>query len=229
MSTGKWIAPFVLASGLIAASTAHARPEGAGFYFGGSGGQSSFDQDREDLDLVVFESFGGAGLPVFNVRGDLDDSDNNFTGFAGYRFNRYVAVEGGYTDLGEITYNASISALNGLSIVPGTMQFTASSKGAFVNGMGIWPITKIWEVYGRGGFYVSDTQVSATARIGSNTSTATESSTSVDAMIGLGTALHLGQHLLVRLEYQRFGAVGDEDTTGETDVDAFNLGLVIRF
>jgi hypothetical protein len=50
-----------------------------------------------------------------------------------------------------------------------------------------------------------------------------------DPMIGLGTAVHLGQHVSLRLEYQRFGAVGDEDTTGESHVDLFNAGFLIRF
>jgi OmpA-OmpF porin, OOP family len=213
---------------LAAATTANARPEGAGFYIGASGGQAKYDQDRSDFDSIVFDAFSSNGVPVLSLRSDFDDADNTFAVFAGYRFNRYVAVEGGYVDLGELVYTANATVLGG-GPTPADIRVTVGAKGPLVSGMGIWPINDVWEVYGRAGLVVSSTDVKVTIRLFNFSDTVPESKTSVDSMIGLGTAVHFGDRVSLRLEYQRFGAVGDEDTTGETNIDLINLGVVARF
>jgi opacity protein-like surface antigen len=56
-----------------------------------------------------------------------------------------------------------------------------------------------------------------------------ESANSVDPLIGIGAAWHVGSRATVRAEYTRFANVGDKDKTGETNIDLFNLGVTYSF
>jgi opacity protein-like surface antigen len=56
-----------------------------------------------------------------------------------------------------------------------------------------------------------------------------QSANSVDPLIGIGTAWHLGNNVSLRAEYTRFSNVGDKDKTGETNIDLFSLGVTYLF
>jgi OOP family OmpA-OmpF porin len=223
----KWITGSVAVAGLLFAVAAHAKPPKSGFYLGATAGQSKYSEDLGEADGLLFEAFSNVGLPVAAVTSDIDDTDTNFSVFAGYRFFPYLAAEFGYVDLGELTYNADVVLLG--TSAPGSVDITFSSKGPLGSALGIWPINDSWDVYARAGIFISDTKLKVNVGLLNASDTETESKTSVDSMIGLGTAVHLGDHFSLRLEYQRFGAVGDEDTTGESNVDLVNAGFLVRF
>jgi OmpA-OmpF porin, OOP family len=225
----KWITGSVVVAGLMFAAAAHAKPPRSGFYVGATGGQSTYDEDLGGTDDVLFDAFRDVGLPIGALTSDIDDSDNNFTVFAGYRFLPYVAAELAYVDLGELTYAANFLVFRPGTPAPGSVKLTFGSKGPMASAMAIWPVNEVWDLYARTGVFISDTELKATVNALGITETAPESKTSVDSMIGVGTAVNLGRHFSLRVEYQRFGAVGDEDTTGETDVDLFNAGFLVRF
>lgn len=120
------IAGSLAALAMLLAGVAEAKPQGAGVFFGIGGGSATYDQDRGDYDLIARDAFSGAGLPIVSLQSQLDDSDSTLAVFGGYRFNRYIAVEGGYLDLGEVTYSANATFLaNFFSVVPGTVRVTA--------------------------------------------------------------------------------------------------------
>ena len=48
-------------------------------------------------------------------------------------------------------------------------------------------------------------------------------------MLGLGGSFKATRQVGVRLEWERFLSIGDEDTTGESDVDLFSASLVVCF
>jgi OmpA-OmpF porin, OOP family len=227
-----WIAGALGALALLAAGGAEAKPEGAGVFFGVGGGSATYDQDRSDYDFISRDAFASNGLPIVSLQSDLDDSDSTLAVFGGYRFNRYIAVEGGYLDLGEVTYTGNATFRVGFfATVPGTIKTTAGAKGGYVSALGSLPITGFWDVYGRAGFLVEETKVEATASIAGTTVSADESESAVDSILGLGTAFHFGKHVSLRLEYQRFISIDDnyEEETAETNADVFNLGVVFRF
>jgi OOP family OmpA-OmpF porin len=223
----KWITGSVAVAGLLFAAAAHAKPPKSGFYMGATAGQLKYSEDLDDADGLVFDAFSNVGLRVRAVTSESDDTDSTFAVFAGYRFLPYLAAEFGYVDLGELTYNADVLLLG--SNVPGSVDIAFSSKGPLGSALGIWPINDSWDVYARAGIFISDTRLKVDVSLLNASDTETESKTSVDSMIGLGTAVHLGNHFSLRLEYQRFGAVGDEDTTGESNVDLVNAGFLVRF
>ena len=223
----KWITGSVAVAGLLFAVAAHAKPPKSGFYLGATAGQSKYSEDLGEADGLLFDAFASVGLPVRAVTSESDDTDTNFAVFAGYRFFPYLAAEFAYVDLGELTYNADV-VLQGTAI-PGSVDITFASKGPLGSALGIWPINDSWDVYARAGLYISDTKLKVNVRLLNISDSETESKASVDSMIGLGTAVHLGDHFSLRLEYQRFGAVGDEDTTGESNIDLVNAGFLVRF
>lgn len=108
---------------------------------------------------------------------------------------------------------------------------TAGAKGGYLSAVGSLPVTGFWEIYGRAGFLLEETTVKATGTVTGITASAEESESRVDSIIGVGTALHAGKHVSIRLEYQRFIAIDDnyEEETAETNADVFNLGVVFRF
>jgi len=227
MHPRKWITGSVAVAGLFMAAAAHAKAPKSGFYLGATAGQAKYADDLNGVDGALFSAFAEVGLPVASVTSHVDDTDQTFSVFAGYRFLPYLAAEVGYVDLGELAYHADVRVLG--SGLPGSVDVTFGSKGALGSALGIWPVNDAWDLYGRAGIFISDTRLKASVNLLGISDSQPESKTSADAMIGLGTAVHLGNHFSLRLEYQRFGAVGDEDTTGEADVDVFNAGFLLRF
>jgi hypothetical protein len=61
---------------------------------------------------------------------ELDDTSVSYAVLAGYRFSRFFALEGGYTDFGDFSLQGTRS----------------SSQGFMINTKGIWPIAKHFEL-----------------------------------------------------------------------------------
>lgn len=90
---------------IAAVATNAAEPQQRGAYIGGAFGSSIFDDDGAFFAL------------------DFDDSDRSFQGHVGYRFLRYFAIEGRYTDYGtfsvqSIDLDAKVVSVHGVGIIP---------------------------------------------------------------------------------------------------------------
>jgi OmpA-OmpF porin, OOP family len=226
--SGKWITGSVAIAALLFSAAAHAKSPSSGFYLGASAGQSKYKEDFNGAELAIIDAFSDFGIPVGAINADNDDTDTSFNVFVGYRFLPWVAAEVGYVDLGELSYRANFQVFGGGAPTPGSADLTFSSKGALGSALAIWPVNDAWDLYARAGVFIENTELEATARILTISDTESQKSTTADSMIGIGTAVNLGQHFSLRAEYQHFGAVGDEDT-GESDVDLFNVGFLLRF
>jgi OOP family OmpA-OmpF porin len=55
------------------------------------------------------------------------------------------------------------------------------------------------------------------------------SETGFDPMFGIGGLFNISEKLGVRVEYEKFLDVGDENVTGQSDVDLISASLVFRF
>ena len=125
----KGLAILGLASSM--ALTGPALAQDMGFYAGLSFGQSSADVDC-------------AGAT------SCDEEDTAWKIFGGYQFNRHLAVELGYTDLGEFSASA-----------PGA-SFTVEATAFEVSAVGMLPLGDKFSVFGRIGMYKADTDATAT-------------------------------------------------------------------
>jgi len=160
---------------------------GPAFYAGLSFGQSSVDVDC-------------SGVP------GCDDSDSAWKILGGYRFNRNLAVELGYTDLGE-------ASIDGGAL--GT--FSAEATAFEVVAVGSWPVTNEFSVYGKVGVFRWDVDATGTGSLAAFSG----SDSGTDITFGAGVQYDFTKQFGVRGEWQRYSA--------DDDIDVISIGVVFRF
>lgn len=204
-----------------------------GFYVGGFYGQSDKQLEAAaGFDIYamtqVFPS-PNVQLTVESMTSTLDKSDSAFGFLAGYRFTPHFAVEGGYIDLGKVSYRAT--ARGNITGIPtdAFLNIDTETAGISVAALGVWPLSYRWEVYGRAGAMFSSNDFRAVYDdVEQNPRRAEFSENDVDIMVGVGTSYNFLEIYDVRLEYQRIFDAGDK-ATAEGDVDAITLGVTVVF
>jgi OOP family OmpA-OmpF porin len=218
----------------LQAASAEVQP---GFYVGLGAGQAYFDIKKSELDSAVQIALLSQGLFPTSASSTLEDSDTTLSLFAGYHFNPYIAVEAGYVDLGTAEYR-SVGTVNPPGPVvsaPTSFDFDIESKGITVAALGSLPLGESIDLHGHLGFMFGNTDITGTARLGSTTGVETESLESVNAFLGVGAGLNLGQHWSLSLDWTRYANVGDENddddvrTEAGFDVDALSFSAMFRF
>jgi len=139
---------------------------------------------------------------------DCKDTDTSVRGFAGYQFNRYLAVEAGYHDFGDNRDNTT----------------TASAKGQAGELVGIlsYPFLKEFAVFGKAGVYRGRLRGATPAGASFN-----ESNT--DLTLGAGLQWYLFENFSLRGEYQRYPKMGGGNSGVATDYDTWSISAIFRF
>ncbi len=131
-----------------------------------------------------------------------DDSDVGWHISGGHQFSKIWGVQAAYLDLGEVISGSSTIEFDGFDIL----------------GTATWNINDRWSIFGELGFY------SLNADIKGGQSTDGENWTA-----GFGGALHVDEHIAVRLEYQLWIDVGKKGVTNESDIELYSVGFVYFF
>jgi hypothetical protein len=234
--TGKqrMAAALVAALGMVAANTAFA--ENTGLYFGLTGGATSVDmggskQDfDEDFGLPIAATLELGGLDVIGFDSSLDDSDIGWGLQVGYRFNRYVAAEVGYVDLGEGLYEAIMTVDDGVEIFPVEASLRFKSSGPTAAVLGILPIGERFDAHVKGGVYFADTRLRGRLRdveFNENVVHDETKAGETEFFFGIGGAWNINDSYSLRVEYQRYLDIGNDDT-GEGDVDLIGVSVLFR-
>jgi OOP family OmpA-OmpF porin len=201
------LAGVLMAAGMAVSSLtmAQAMPE-AGWYLGGS-----FGQAQADLDCTGTTS--------------CDDKDSSWKIFAGYQMSRNLAVEFGYSNLGEVTATTPSFFLPGFGTIP-SANISIESSVWEVSGVGSLPVADRFSFFGRAGLYMADTDVSL--RFAGPPGVVDDSDDNIGLTLGFGARVDITRNLGIRAEWQRYMDVsaGDFD---ESDVDVMALSLVWRF
>jgi len=193
MRTIKLFAAAVLVlSGLVAASAVPAQ----GFYIGGSVGQSDYDDNNAIPDLIT--------------SGSVDGSDTGFKIFGGYQFNQHFGLELSWVDLGKAGYSGRFGAAN---VTGGTVD----ASGLNFSAVGTLPLGSNFALFGKIGFFVWESDASDLTGGLPFSGTADGS----DVSYGIGASLNFTRNLGIRVEWERFKAVGD--------IDLLSIGVVFRF
>ncbi len=223
------IAAVALAAAAVLPTAEAAQP---GFYVGGFYGQSDKDSDIQDYSVYaatrIFPS-PAVQLTVESIDETLDTKDSSFGFLAGYRFNTHFAVEGGYIDLGRVSYRAQVQGnITGIP-TDATLNFDSETAGLTVAAVGVWPLSYRWEVYGRAGalfssndfsiYYIDVEQTPKRDRFADS---------DVDFLGAVGTSFNFLEIYDVRLEYQRIIDAGDKNTD-EADADVISIGITVVF
>jgi OmpA-OmpF porin, OOP family len=199
--------------GLFVAAAAHGAD--SGFYLGADLGRSDYPANGK---LIV-------DLPSSTLAsGNLSNHDFGWGITGGYRFNRYVAVEAGYLDLG--TLAGPLANVAGANAASG--HFDLSVRGATQAVVGILPFGN-WEGYLKLGYFYSDVRLSYSGVSGAGPFNHRASVSDLSEWAALGLRYRLGQHWQVNVEYDRYGSVGDRGKTGQTTNSTPSVGVAYRF
>tara|TARA_R110002167_G_scaffold366280_1_gene594256 strand:- start:3072 stop:3677 length:606 start_codon:yes stop_codon:yes gene_type:complete len=174
------------------------------YYVGGSAGRTDAKEACDGLDSIGFV-------------GSCDDTDTGWKLFGGYRFTPNFGAEAFYADLGEFSASGTILG------DPATANDEANGFG--VSAIGTWPISDEFGVFGKLGFFRWDLESSAT--IGAVSVSVDDKGT--DLTFGVGASYSFNESFSIRVEWERFNDVGEEDTTGKSDVDFLSAGVVLSF
>jgi OmpA-OmpF porin, OOP family len=97
----------------------------SGWYLGANIGQSRSDIDNERITQNLLQ--GGLSTASF----DENDRDTGFKLLGGYQFNRYMAIEGGYFDLGKFDFTVQTLPLGTLTGEIKLKGINADTKDSF--------------------------------------------------------------------------------------------------
>lgn len=196
-----------------------------GIYLGASVGRSDFG-DPDDWNDEIYDVLGVLGYSNPSDP-DKDDSDVGWKILGGYQFNKYLGVEASYVDFGKAKFDdASALSTLGLPLV-GNFKFEA--KGGSLAATGTWPFARRFGVFGKLGALYWDAELDGTVSASGVTSSREEDDNGVSVMFGGGGKFDVTERLSLRVEWERYDSVGDEDNTGETDIDLISGGLIYRF
>jgi OOP family OmpA-OmpF porin len=154
-----------------------------------------------------------------------DDTDTGWKVFIGNQFNKNAAIEFGYIDLGKSTGSVSGTVLG----IPATANADGEAKGFNLALVGSLPVSNEFSVLGRIGLFRWDVDVSASANVGGFPGSASDSASGTDLTFGVGAQYDFSKSAGVRVEWETFQDVGDQDSTGQSDIELLSLSLVFRF
>ena len=196
---------FAITAYAVASPVFAQRVQESGFYLGGAVGQA---KAKDACNVAV-----PAGI-FFSC----DEKDTTWKVFAGYEFNKYLALEGAYVDLGEAKATATGPG--------GTATGALDGKGWELLGVGSIPFNDQFSAYGKAGIF--RWKVDGSLAVTGIATTSVEE-TGTDFTYGVGLRYNFTRNLGARLEWQRYNNVGESDTTGQADVDLLSIGLIFRF
>jgi len=153
----------------------------SGFYLGGGYGQ--FDTKIKNVEGVT------------DVIGNIDTDDSAWKLFAGWRFNKFLSLEGDYIDLGNPRGNFDAAGSDG------DYRVELAGFGAYV--IGTLPIT-IFELSAKAGYYWHDVNLDINLNnIGGGNGNVLHADENGEAWVyGVGAGVTLIDHLNFKLEYE---------------------------
>jgi len=198
----------------LAAMVANAQAPDTGWYLGGSIGQSQLKFDDASLQV--------AGATSSSV--SKDETDTAWKLFAGYRLGKYVAVEGGWTDLGKFSATTTVTAP-----ATGSSTITFKSSGPHLEAVGILPLGD-FSLFGKAGLMYTMTKASGSATGAvAFSGNPNQDHSEFNFKAGIGAGYDFTRNFGVRVEAEQVFGVGDKDKTGEGDIRLFTVGAVFRF
>lgn len=186
-------------------------------------------------DDTLFE-FALAGLG----QSKLDDSVSVWGLQLGYRWGKYLATEVGYARLGEANYRLpmliDVTATDATGSVTddflGERAVQFVSAGPTISALGMLPVGERLDLHVRAGIYLADTRVTNRIRDvefnNGNIAHRRVDASQTEIYGGVGGAWSINESVVLRAEYQKFLDVGDDEKTGESDIDVFNVSVLFK-
>lgn len=152
----------------------------------------------------------GIGRPDINTTNGEDKKSSAVAGIVlGYKFNKYIGVEGEYTGIGKVTDQVS---------------GTAKGDAASIAAIGFLPLNDDFNLYGKLGVATTKTTVSSSlAPMNDATRTA--------ATYGLGGEYNLDKDIGIRLGWDHYNAAISNTSSNKSNLNAnvVSIGAVYNF
>lgn len=200
---------------LIAATLAASSIAYAQVYVVGSVGSATFEGNKSDIDQEL------VAVGVTGLSSSLDKRDIGYKIQLGYQFNKNFAIEGGWVDLGKVSYAATFTG--------GNANASAKASGLNVAAIGILPVNESFSVFGKLGFIDAKVSLNVSATGPGGSASGSASSTDWKTNWGVGATYNLNKQVGLRVEYDKFDNLGNNNTTGTSDVDMISAGIVFKF
>lgn len=168
----------------------------------------------------------GAG----NANTPLVSSFTNSTAYrltGGYQFDPNWGIEVSYVDLGESDFSIShllTGATNGLTNTGGTKAW-----GWSLAGVGTLPLDDQWSLFARLGAIDARVKLFNDTNTDVGTLANSKTSTNSRATFGGGINWSFTDDWTVRLGWDQYRDLGNNNTTGETTVNLISVGVVYAF
>lgn len=200
---------------LMAACAAPAAAQEGSYYYGGLSvgrSQARIDEERINASLLA------AGLTTTGM--SKDERDVAYKLFGGYQFNRHVAVEAGYFNLGKFGFTSTTTPA-------GTLNGQIRLQGLNLDLVGTLPLTENLSAIGRIGAQAANARDRFSGTGAVAVQNANPRKTEVNYKLGAGLQYAFSPSLLMRAEAERYrvnDAVGNRG-----DVNLFSVSLIIPF
>lgn len=195
---------------LVGAPMVHAET-----YAGASGGVTNANYNADDLVN---------NLPNYTLTNvNIDDTDNGWKVFGGYKFTSNLGIEAAYVDLGEVSseFNATIapSELQPL-LADAAAIHPYMLTGFTLAGLGSVDVTPSLSVFGKVGIFVWDAE--GDVREIESGELAEFDDNGTDLTFGLGAKFEINPQMGVRAEWERYNA-------DRNDMNFFSIGIEYHF
>lgn len=185
-----------------------------GWYAGFGLGSSRATIDNSKISSTLL----GAGFTTNSVNDDENSLGWKLQG--GYQFNPYIAVEGGYFNLGRFGFNAQ-------TLPPGALDGQFKLQGINLDLVGLIPITDRFSAFGRFGVDYSKTKDHFTGTGLVTVPTPDRKQTGTNYKFGAGAEYALTHSLGLRAEAERYRV--NDGVGNKSDIDLFSAGVIYRF
>jgi OOP family OmpA-OmpF porin len=200
--------------GITAVASMAVVADDSGWYVGGNVGESRATID----EAKIVDGLKDSGFTTTSITDD--DRHFGFKVFGGYQFDRFLAVEGGYFDLGQFGFTAD-------TLPAGSYRGNIKLDGANLDLVGTLPFTDRFGAFARVGVeyaYARDS-FAGSGMVVVPVSGRWEQAT--NAKFGFGLQYAFTPSLAMRLEAERYRI--DDPVEHGADMDLYSIGLLYRF
>ena len=180
------------------------------FYVTGGVGRSSIDANAASINTFARNTVGAAATSV-------STNDVGWKLQLGYGMSTFLALEGGYTNLGKSKY------------ITATPTYTANgAKQADLFNLdlvGKMELAKSFSLLARLGGYRWATKSDLPFAAGMSS----VKDYGFDYKAGVGLQYDFNQNFALRAEFERFNGVGKQETSGDSKVNLYSIGAVLMF
>ncbi|MES2603802.1 MAG: OmpA family protein [Pseudomonadota bacterium] len=184
------------------------------WYAGGNVGRTEMDMNEAKV-LPQMQRFGYSTTGL-----TADDDDIGAKALLGYKFNRFLAVEGSYFDLGKFGYRAVL-------VPDANLAANIRPIGYAFDVVGFLPVSDATSLFARAGLTYAETREYFSARNLASFPFAKNDNAESNLKYGFGLQHDFTDNLGMRVEAERYRI--EEPMGLADDVDMYSVGVVYRF